>query len=71
MYNEHEPVSADIQISDTSNPLFNFTGLNPGDTLKGLLGPEVDRMYGNAPAGTQLLAHSPYVFSDGTTSIRT
>jgi hypothetical protein len=67
MYNNHEPVSADILIGDTSNSLFNFTGLNPGDTLTGLLGPEVDSMQGDQPAGTQLLAHSPYVYSDGTT----
>ena len=67
MYNEFEPVSADVLIGDTSSFVFANTGLNPGDTLTGLLGPEVDRAYPSAPPGLIILAHSPYVFSDGST----
>ena len=75
MYNEHSPVlpdptggGADVQIGDTSVApwVFANTGLNPGDTMPGLVGYEADRMYGHAPAGTIRLTHSPYIFSDGT-----
>ena len=34
--------------------------------LKGLLGYEVDRMFGNAPAGTVVIAHSPYNYKGNT-----
>ncbi|MDJ0773789.1 MAG: hypothetical protein QNJ49_10250 [Mastigocoleus sp. MO_167.B18] len=34
--------------------------------LKGLLGYEVDRMFGNAPANTIVIAHSPYTYKGNT-----
>ncbi|MDJ0693760.1 N,N-dimethylformamidase beta subunit family domain-containing protein [Mastigocoleus sp. MO_188.B34] len=34
--------------------------------LKGLLGYEVDRMFGNAPADTVVIAHSPYTYKGNT-----
>jgi hypothetical protein len=34
--------------------------------LRGMLGYEVDRMFGNAPANTIRLAHSPYAYGDDT-----
>ncbi len=34
--------------------------------LQGLLGYEVDRMFGNAPANTIRIAHSPYAYGKGT-----
>ncbi len=34
--------------------------------LKGLLGYEVDRMFGNAPANTVVIAHSPYTYKGNT-----
>lgn len=67
MYNEHQPVDSDIIVSDPSTWAFANTSLAPGSALGGVLGYEVDRAYGNAPASLQILAHTPYVFSDGTT----
>jgi N,N-dimethylformamidase beta subunit-like protein len=63
MYNEHEPVDSDIIISNPSSWVLNGTGLKAGDHLVGLLGYEVDVSYGNAPANTEIVAHTPYVFS--------
>jgi hypothetical protein len=59
---ENDPVDADIVVTDASSWVFATTGLNNGDHLGGLLGYEVDRVFGNAPAGTQVLAHSPYLY---------
>lgn len=67
MYNESQPVNADILIDETASWVFDDTGLRRGDRLRGLVGYEADRMYGNAPAGTMRLAHSPYRHVDGTT----
>ncbi len=67
MYNEHQPVSADILIGDPTSWVFANSGLVSGSLLGGLVGYEADRIYFNAPVGTALLTHSPYVFSDGTT----
>jgi hypothetical protein len=50
----------DMVIKDASSWVFENTGLNNGDHLPGLLGPEADQLYGNAPAGTERVAHSPY-----------
>jgi len=57
---QHDGVSGDIVAYGTSNPLFNTTGLQDGTHLTGLLGKEADHLYAGAPAGIQLLAHSPY-----------
>jgi hypothetical protein len=68
MYNLHEPVDSDIIINNTSSWVLNGTGLKVGDHLVGLLGYEVDVSFGNAPANTEIVEHTPYVFSgDGTT----
>jgi N,N-dimethylformamidase beta subunit-like, C-terminal len=67
MYNEFQPVSADVLIGDTSNWTFSGAGLVSGDVLNNLVGYEADRIYFNAPVGTLRLTHSPYVFSDGST----
>jgi hypothetical protein len=49
-----------IEVSDGSSWVFTDTGLHEGSRLKGLLGYEVDRMFGDAPPGTVRLAHSPF-----------
>ena len=59
-------VDADIVISDASHWACSGTGLRNGDHLPGLLGYEVDAMSGNAPAGLQQIAHSPFQKVDGT-----
>lgn len=51
----------DIVVEDASHWVFDGTGLQNGDHLPGLLGYEVDRMFGNAPPNTQRIAHSPYI----------
>ena len=42
------------------------TGLRGGDRLPGLLGYEVDRVFDHAPAGTQIIAHSPIPYTGDT-----
>ena len=54
-------VLAGTQLSNTkSNKPRKRKTLVPGIRLEGLLGYEVDRMFGNAPANTIRIAHSPY-----------
>jgi hypothetical protein len=61
------PVEGDVVVSDVSNFVFQGTGLQIGDHLKGLLGYEVDRVYpGVSPAATTIVADSPYVNVGGT-----
>jgi hypothetical protein len=69
MSNPDEPVDGNITITAASSWVFANTGLQAGSMLQGLLGYEVDELYndGNAPAGIVDLAHSSYVFTDGTT----
>lgn len=55
----------DIVVADASHWVFENTGLKNGDHLPGLLGNEVDRMFGHAPQGTQSIAQSPYFDSNG------
>jgi hypothetical protein len=55
-----DPVDADIVVSDAAHWAFAGTGLNNGDALRGLLGYEVDAMYGGGPPGIARLAHSPF-----------
>src|SRR5216684_3200218 len=50
----------DIVVEDASNWVFDGTNLQSGEHLPGLLGYEVDRMFGNAPQSTHRIAHSPY-----------
>ena len=60
-------VNSDITI-DRGAPdwLLEKTGLKTGDKLPGLLGYEVDRMFGNAPNNIVRVAHSPYPYKGGT-----
>ncbi len=65
------PVDADMVIEDASHWVFAGSGLQNGDRLTGLLGYEVDRMFGNAPRGTARITRSydnanPAFFSDMT-----
>jgi hypothetical protein len=54
-----DPVNSDIVISDPGSWALAGTGLHAGDRLIGLLGYEVDRSFGNSPAGTNMIANSP------------
>lgn len=56
-----DPVDADIVVSNASHWVFAGTGLRNGDALRGLLGYEVDAIYGDGPATLERLAHSPFV----------
>ena len=60
-------VNADIAIDESAPDwLLEKTGLKKGDKLPGLLGYEVDRMFGNAPKNIVRIAHSPYPYGGGT-----
>ncbi len=59
MYNSN-PVDADMVIEDDSNWVLAGTGLKNGDHLPGLVGYEVDRVWGNGPGTLQRISHSPY-----------
>jgi hypothetical protein len=56
-----DPVDADIIVDEASHWAFAGTGLRRGDALRGLLGYEVDAIYGDGPRGIERLAHSPFV----------
>ncbi|HLO46885.1 MAG TPA: N,N-dimethylformamidase beta subunit family domain-containing protein [Kamptonema sp.] len=60
-------VNSDIVI-DGGAPdwLLEKTRLKKGDKLTGLLGYEVDRMFGNAPKNIVRVAHSPYSYKGRT-----
>jgi hypothetical protein len=58
---------ADIVISDAADSVFQGTGLKNGDMLPGLLGNEVDRVFGTPPTNEIILCHS--VYTDGVTHI--
>jgi hypothetical protein len=53
-------VNGDIVVADASSWVFQGTGLQNGDHLSGLLGNEVDKLFGDAPAGTTVIARSPF-----------
>jgi len=55
-----DPVDADIVVTDVDHWAFEGTGLRAGDRLVGLLGYEVDAIYGGGPPRLQRLAHSPF-----------
>jgi hypothetical protein len=67
---ESDPVNADIVVEDASHWVYAGTGLRNGDRLPGLLGYEVDRIFGFGPPGVKRVARSPYAngtkFSDMT-----
>ena len=58
---EGDPVDADIVITNPTHWSMSGTGLRAGAHLPGLLGYEADRMFGSAPAGTEILAESPFI----------
>jgi hypothetical protein len=60
-------VNSDIVIAESAPDwLLEKTDLKQGDKLPGLLGYEVDRMFGNAPKNIVRVAHSPYPYGGGT-----
>ncbi|HIK28455.1 MAG TPA: hypothetical protein IGR89_10350 [Oscillatoriaceae cyanobacterium M7585_C2015_266] len=59
-------VNSDIIIDNAPDWLLTGTGLKKGDKLPGLLGYEVDRMFGNAPKNTIRVCHSPYNYKGET-----
>ena len=63
---ESDPVDADIVIADGEHWALSGTGLQAGDHLGGLLGYEVDRVFGHGPPGTTIIAHSPYTMGEET-----
>jgi len=63
---ENTPVDSDIVIDDAPDWMLAGTKLQKGSVLLGLLGYEVDRMYGNAPPNTIRVAHSPYAYKGRT-----
>lgn len=57
------PVHGNIVVDDASSWVYKNTGLSHGSSLPGLLGYEIDQMFGHAPPNTIRLAHS--VFGTG------
>ncbi len=66
-----DPVAGDIVVSDATHWVYQGTGLQNGDALKDLLGYEADASFGNAPAGTKVIAHSPDAFGYSDMSVYT
>jgi PKD repeat protein len=56
-----DPVDSDIVIADASHWACLNAGLVNGSHLPGLLGYEVDRMFGSAPSSTTVVASSPFL----------
>jgi N,N-dimethylformamidase beta subunit-like protein len=55
-----DPVDADIVVTSPDHWAFAGTGLRAGDALRGLLGYEVDAIYGGGSPTLEPLAHSPF-----------
>jgi hypothetical protein len=55
-----DPVDGDVVVSDARHWVFAGTNVKNGDALRGLLGYEVDAIYGDGPRGIERLAHSPF-----------
>ena len=53
------PVKADMVVGDPSAWVFAGTGLDKGDRLKNLVGPEYDRFDSSGPKNVQIMARSP------------
>jgi hypothetical protein len=64
----YNPVNGDMVVSNANHWAYTGTGLHNGDKLVGLLGYEVDAYFSNgkAPAGVEILAHSPINLSNST-----
>jgi hypothetical protein len=56
---ECNPVKADMVVGDPSTWVFAGTGLEKGDRLKSLIGPEYDRFDPSGPKNVQIMARSP------------
>ncbi len=56
-----DPVDADIVVDDPQHWVFAGTGVQRVDKLPGLLGYEVDAIWGSGPRNVERLAHSPFV----------
>ena len=54
-------IHGDMVVTDASDPIFQGTGLQNGSTLPGLVGNEIDRVFGALPANETILAHSSVV----------
>ncbi len=59
-----DPVDSDVVLADAQFWVTSGTGLQPSDRLPGLLGYEVDRVFGIGPKPTTVIAHSPYTIGD-------
>ena len=53
-----DPVDADVIVDAADHWVFADPGVRRGDALRGLLGYEVDAIYGNGPRTLERLAHS-------------
>jgi len=60
-YYDCNPVKDDLIVGDPSTWIYAGTGLQQGDRLKGLIGPEYDRFDPNGPKNGQVLARSPVI----------
>jgi hypothetical protein len=58
MYNAVWPVDTDLEVKDASSWVYAGTGLRAGDRIPGLVGYEVDEIFGDQPANTILLART-------------
>jgi hypothetical protein len=61
----YNPVDGDIVVENTHHWVFKDTHLRDGDRLKGLLGYEVDRIFGHHPRGVTMLARSHFKHANG------
>jgi hypothetical protein len=61
---EADPVDADVVIANAESWVTSGTGLQTSDRLSGLLGYEVDRVFGVGPKSTTIIAHSPYTIGE-------
>jgi hypothetical protein len=57
-------IDGDIVVARPDHWIFARTGLRNGDRLAGVLGYEVDRVFGAGPPGVEVLTSSPYVRQD-------
>ena len=60
-------IDGDIVITDALHWIYDGTGARNGDRLVGLLGYEVDRIFGFGPPNVERIAHSPFIAQNGET----
>jgi hypothetical protein len=53
-------ITGNMVVTNSSHWIWEGAGLQNGDHLTGLLGYEVDRIFGDAPPWIELVSHSPY-----------